>query len=486
MKKINCFLPYATVSSSSSTIDELRKDEFVGDIVIMGSNYPVDTLPEGCKMLTTGLPNNSETLLSILENSQAEYTLIYTKNTPFKPGLFALQRFLDVLDSTQAPMAYSDYYHQDVNNERAAIPLIDCGSWFIRDDFNFGPLLVFRTTALERALQGIPALNYSALYRTLLLISLNEPLIHIPEFLYTEMDEDIPSSREKQFDYVNPKNREVQVEMERSFLECLKQKGAWLAPQFKEIDLSEGSFDYEASVIIPVRNRKETIKDAIESVLKQKTKFPFNLIVIDNHSTDGTSDIIASYAGDSRVVHLIPERTDLCIGGCWNYGVNDARCGRFAVQLDSDDMYFDERSLQIMVEAFYYQKCAMVVGSYLMTDFYLKEIPPGVIDHSEWTKDNGRNNLLRVNGLGAPRAFFTPLLRRFRLPDTSYGEDYAVGLRISREYRIGRVYDVVYCCRRWGKNTDSSLSIEQINKNNRYKDAIRRMEIEARIQLNRK
>lgn len=486
MKKINCFLPLATVRSSQSTIDELRNNEVVGDIVIMGSGYPEDALPEGCALLTSGLPNNSETLLSIIGNTQTEYTLIYTKNTPFKLGLFALQRLLDVMDSTQVPMVYSDYYHVDRNNERTAIPLIDCDSWFVRDDFNFGSLLIFRTSALECALQGMPSLKYSALYRTLLLLSLNKPLLHIPEYLYSEMEEDIPSSREKQFDYVNPKNREVQAEMEQSFLECLKQKGAWLAPQFKEIDLTEGSFDHEASVIIPVRNRKETIKDAIESVLKQKTKFPFNLIIIDNHSTDGTSEIITSYASDCRVVHLIPERTDLCIGGCWNYGVNDVHCGRFAVQLDSDDMYFDEHSLQIMVEAFYYQKCAMVVGSYLMTDFYLKEIPPGVIDHSEWTKDNGRNNLLRVNGLGAPRAFFTPLLRRFRLPDTSYGEDYAVGLRISREYRIGRVYDVVYCCRRWGKNTDSSLSIEQMNKHNRYKDAIRRMEIEARIQLNRR
>ncbi len=221
-------------------------------------------------------------------------------------------------------------------------------------------------------------------------------------------------------------------------------------------------------------------------MLKQKTKFPFNLIIVDNHSTDGTSQIIASYAKDSRVVHLIPERKDLSIGGCWNYGVNNAHCGRFVVQLDSDDMYFDEHSLRIMVEAFYYQKCAMVVGTYLMTDFFLKEIPPGIIDHAEWTNDNGRNNLLRVNGLGAPRAFFTPVLRRFRLPDTSYGEDYAVGLRISREYRIGRIYDVVYCCRRWGKNSDSSLTIEQLNKNNRYKDAIRRMEIDARVELNRK
>lgn len=256
--------------------------------------------------------------------------------------------------------------------------------------------------------------------------------------------------------------------------------GAYLPPVKRTIDVGTEDFQYEASVIIPVRNRVRTIDDAIRSVLEQETSFPFNLIIIDNHSTDGTSEIIEHYQNNSKVIHLIPERTDLGIGGCWNLGINHPQCGRFAVQLDSDDLYSSPNTLQTIVDKFHQEQCAMVIGSYRMTDFALQTLPPGVIDHNEWTDENGHNNALRINGLGAPRAFYTPLLRQIRVPNTSYGEDYALGLAFSRNYRIGRIYDVLYLCRRWEGNSDAALSIEKVNLNNSYKDSLRTLEIKIR------
>jgi glycosyltransferase involved in cell wall biosynthesis len=285
---------------------------------------------------------------------------------------------------------------------------------------------------------------------------------------------------------VDPKNRKRQIEMEQACTEHLKAIGGYLEPTFRDIEFSETEFPCEASVIIPVRNRIRTIRDAIASVLSQKTDFKFNLIVVDNHSTDGTTEAIREFAADERVVHIIPERTDLGIGGCWNVGVHSERCGKFAVQLDSDDVYSDEKALATMVRAFYEQRCGMVVGTYMMTDFNMQMIAPGIIDHREWTPENGRNNALRINGLGAPRAFYTPLLRSLNLPNTSYGEDYAMGLRISREYQIGRVYDVVYMCRRWNGNSDAALDAVRVNNNNIYKDRLRTWELQARIAMNRK
>jgi glycosyltransferase involved in cell wall biosynthesis len=274
--------------------------------------------------------------------------------------------------------------------------------------------------------------------------------------------------------------------MEQACTQHLQAIGGYLEPKFKSVDFSEGNFEYEASVIIPVRNRERTIRDAIQSVLCQKTDFLFNIIIVDNHSTDGTSAAIDEFTADKRVIHVIPERNDLGIGGCWNMGIHHEKCGRFAVQLDSDDLYSDENALATMVKAFYEQRCMMVVGTYRMTNFNMQTIPPGIIDHREWTPENGRNNALRINGLGAPRAFFTPLLRRLNLPNTSYGEDYAMGLRISRHYQIGRVYDVVYLCRRWDGNSDAALDVERVNKNNTYKDRLRTWELNARIAMNRK
>ena len=385
-------------------------------------------------------------------------------------------------------MVYADHY-KTIKGERTPHPVIDYQLGSVRDDFDFGSLLMFRTDYLKRAINEIESekeYQHSALYALRLALSRYGELTHIREFLYTETEIDLRKSGEKQFDYVDPRNRQVQIEREEVFTRHLKKIGAYLKPGMMTVDLKEGEFSHEASIIIPVRNRARTINDAIRSVLEQETSFPFNLIIIDNHSTDGTSEIIEQYKNDNRVIHLIPERTDLGIGGCWNLGINHPQCGRFAIQLDSDDLYSTPHTVQTIVDKFYKEQCAMVIGSYRMTDFTLQTLPPGVIDHKEWTDENGHNNALRINGLGAPRAFFTPLLRKIRVPNTSYGEDYALGLAFSRQYRIGRIYDVLYLCRRWEGNSDAALSIEKINQNNYYKDSLRTLEIKLRQAMNKK
>lgn len=400
----------------------------------------------------------------------------------------ALERMCDYLSAPQCSMVYADHY-KTIKGERTPHPVIDYQLGSVRDDFDFGSLLMFRTDYLKRAINKIEAekeYQYSALYALRLALSRYGELTHIREFLYTETEIDLRKSGEKQFDYVDPRNRQVQIEREEVFTRHLKKIGAYLKPGMMTVDLKEGEFSHEASIIIPVRNRARTINDAIRSVLEQETSFPFNLIIIDNHSTDGTSEIIEQYKNDNRVIHLIPERTDLGIGGCWNLGINHPQCGRFAIQLDSDDLYSSPHTVQTIVDKFYKEQCAMVIGSYRMTDFTLQTLPPGVIDHKEWTDENGHNNALRINGLGAPRAFFTPLLRKIRVPNTSYGEDYALGLAFSRQYRIGRIYDVLYLCRRWEGNSDAALSIEKINQNNNYKDSLRTLEIKLRQAMNKK
>lgn len=400
----------------------------------------------------------------------------------------ALERMCDYLSAPQCSMVYADHY-KTIKGERTPHPVIDYQLGSVRDDFDFGSLLMFRTDYLKRAINEIEAekeYQHSALYALRLALSRYGELTHIREFLYTETEIDLRKSGEKQFDYVDPRNRQVQIEREEVFTRHLKKIGAYLKPGMMTVDLKEGEFSHEASIIIPVRNRARTINDAIRSVLEQETSFPFNLIIIDNHSTDGTSEIIEQYKNDNRVIHLIPERTDLGIGGCWNLGINHPQCGRFAIQLDSDDLYSSPHTVQTIVDKFYKEQCAMVIGSYRMTDFTLQTLPPGVIDHKEWTDENGHNNALRINGLGAPRAFFTPLLRKIRVPNTSYGEDYALGLAFSRQYRIGRIYDVLYLCRRWEGNSDAALSIEKINQNNNYKDSLRKLEIKLRQAMNKK
>ena len=468
MKKITCFVPYIDESQAGKTLSALRDSQLVDKVVCL--DEPVF---------------KSETIRRIAAESTADYALVYTKTTTLELGYMALERLLQIVQDTNAGLVYADHY-QVKGGELVKAPVIDYQKGSLRDDFDFGSVLFFDAAALKESVQRMTeSYQHAGLYDLRLKLSQRYALVHANEYLYSEVEEDNRKSGEKQFDYVDPRNRDRQIEMEKACTQHLKEIGGYLEPHFKDIDFNQGEFEVEASVIIPVRNREATIGAAIESVLKQQTKFKFNLIVIDNHSTDGTTEAIDAFKADGRVVHLVPERTDLGIGGCWNYGVNSAHCGKFAVQLDSDDLYKDEHTLQTIVDAFYEQKCAMVIGSYMMTDFDLNELPPGVIDHKEWTPDNGRNNALRINGLGAPRAFYTPVLRSIGLPNTSYGEDYAMGLNISRHYQIGRIYDVLYLCRRWGGNSDAALSIEKVNANNLYKDRIRTWELEARIALNK-
>lgn len=485
MKTINCFIPFSSQAQVSETVKGLRACEHVKSIYLLATEKNQEAV-EGCELLPVTSLNASATLHAIADRSDADYTLLYTKYTTLEPGYFALERMVRIADDSQAGMAYADSYHvTDGKQEKA--PVIDYQYGSLRDDFNFGSLLLFNAAAFREAASRMTTdFQFAGLYDLRLKLSQKASLVHINEYLYSEVENDNRKSGEKIFDYVDPKNRGVQIEMEAACTEHLKAIGGYLEPRFEKIAFDEGNFEYEASVIIPVRNRVRTIADAIESVLKQQTNFKFNLIIIDNHSTDGTTEAIDRFAADERVVHLIPERNDLGIGGCWNLGVHHPKCGKFAVQLDSDDVYKDEYTLQTMVNAFYEQNCGMVVGTYMMTDFHMNMIAPGIIDHKEWTPENGRNNALRINGLGAPRAFYTPLLRKVKVPNTSYGEDYALGLNISRRYQIGRVYDVVYLCRRWDDNSDASLSIEKMNANNLYKDRIRTWELQARVAMNKK
>ena len=438
---------------------------------------------------------SSATLIDIASKAKTEYTVIVTKPTSLDIGEGALQRLERVASDSGAAMVYADRIEKKEESgkwKEERHPAIDYQLGSIRDDFDFGPLLFVRTALLKQwAQESADALyKYSGLYDLRLWLSRHGELLHLNEYLYTEVEQDLRKSGEKQFDYVNPANRAVQIEREQVATRHLEAIGALVdTTTYADIDLNEQAFPVEASVIIPVYNRVRTIKDAVESALSQKATFPFNVIVVDNHSTDGTSDILSSmlpYYGNQRnaLIHLQPSRTDLGIGGCWNMAINDPRCGRFAVQLDSDDLYSSENTLQRIVDAFHEQKAAMIVGSYRICNFQLETLPPGLIDHREWTDQNGPNNALRINGLGAPRAFFTPLLRELQLPNTSYGEDYAMGLAFSRRYRIGRIYDELYLCRRWEGNSDAALSIERVNANNLYKDRLRTIEIMARQRMN--
>ena len=436
----------------------------------------------------SGLPFDRTSALRELASSvKGKYILLYTGTHRLEMGMFAEERMISVAEDTGADMVYADHYRivsdSQGNEIRKKHPLIDCQKGALRNDFDFGTVLFFRTESFRKAVEAMETdYEYAALYDLRLRM---DRIVHINEFLYTDVETDTRKSGEKQFDYVDPRNRAVQIEMEKVCTEHLKRIGAYLKPVFKEPEDDNASYPVKATVVIPVFNRIRTVRDAVESALSQKCDFPFNVIVVDNHSSDGTTALLAEIASkDGRLIHLVPERNDLGIGGCWNMAVHHEYCGEYAVQLDSDDVYSGPDTLQKIVDAFREQKCAMVVGTYQMTDFQMNPIPPGIIDHREWTEDNGRNNALRINGLGAPRAFWTPLLRTLNLPNTSYGEDYALGLRISREYRIGRIYDVLYCCRRWEGNSDAALDVGKVNANNLYKDRIRTWELEARIRMN--
>lgn len=485
-KPITAFLPFSGSEAARQTIQQLKASGLVEKINLLCA-AGVAAGVEGCEILPVSSLWGSATIQALASSARTPYALLVLHETQIDLGQFALQRFCGIAGQTGAGWLYSDYYDMR-EGKRTPHPVADYQLGSIRDDFNFGSVVLLDSATLKKAATESSAseLTYAGLYQLRLGISRGPGIVRINEFLYSKVEGDLRKSGEKQFDYVDPKNRAVQIEMEQVATEHLKKIGAYLSPSFQAVDLEGERFEIEASVIIPVRNRVKTVADAVGSALKQKAGFPYNVIVIDNHSTDGTTELLRDMAAkDKRLVHLIPQRLDLGIGGCWNEGVHHPLCGRFAVQLDSDDMYKDETTLQKVVDTFRREKCAMVVGSYQMTNFQLQEIPPGVIEHREWTPDNGRNNALRINGLGAPRAFYTPVLRGLNLPNTSYGEDYCIGLAISRDYQIGRIYEPVYLCRRWEGNSDADLDIAKQNAFNHYKDELRTFEILARQRKNR-
>ena len=486
-QQIDCFIPYENKTQVQSTLQELRANGCIRKIYLLATPGSSSEYIDGCDKLTVDSIYSSAAMQAITRSAESKYALFYTKYTPLQLGYYALERFIKIADDSNAPMVFADHYilQEDVLKK---CPVIDYQIGSVRDDFNFGSLLFMQTSLLKKYLQQekLPNYKFAGWYDLRLFLSRQGNLFHLNEYVYTEVELDNRKSGEKNFDYVDPKNQKVQLEMEKVCTAHLKITEAYLNPE--EIDhiiFDAEDFEYEASVIIPVRNRVHTLEDAIQSVLAQQTRFKFNLIIVDNYSTDGTTELIQKYSADKRIVSILPERNDLGIGGCWNLAIHHPLCGRFSVQLDSDDLYSSPQTLQKIVDAFYQQNAAMVIGSYRMTDFNLQTLPPGLIDHKEWTPENGRNNALRINGLGAPRAFFTPLLRKIQIPNTSYGEDYALGLCFSRRYRIGRIYDELYLCRRWEGNSDTALSIENTNANNLYKDRLRSLEVSARQMLNR-
>lgn len=481
---IDCFIPYESEEQFAATAGMLQAEPLVLHIHKLDQS-----------------PFNTHTVLHMASLAEAPYTLLYTKTWKLDLGFHALERWMTVMEDSGATLCYADHYIAKLSSPASdaseaapatpqRFPLIDYQLGSIRDDFAMGSVLLIRTDSLKAyaAQEGLHIYQHAGLYDLRLYLSRIQLPLHINEYLYTEVETDHRKSGEKQFDYVDPRNRSRQIEMERAATRHLHDINAFLhANELDEVSFEDDGIDsgIEASVIIPVRNRVRTIEDAVRSALEQEASFAFNVIVIDNGSTDGTTEVLQRLAEEGeRVIHIIPERTDLGIGGCWNRAIHDPRCGRFAVQLDSDDLYSSPSTLQQIIDKFHEERAAMVIGSYRMTNFQLETLPPGLIDHREWTASNGRNNALRINGLGAPRAFYTPILRKIQIPNTSYGEDYALGLMLSRRYRIGRIYDELYLCRRWEGNSDAALSTEAVNRNNLYKDSLRTLEIRARQQLN--
>ena len=485
-EKIDLFLPCEYIDDAQNALSVLHEYKTVQHIhFLVSADFAAHhQVPEGCTFVITDRLESSNTIVSIAENTDADYVMICTRHTTIGWGNNTLERFLRVADDTDAVMVYADHYKM-VEGKMEKHPVIDYQSGSLRDDFDFGSLWCIKAQALADyiAQSDREEYQFAALYDLRLYLSRVGEIFHLNEFLYSEAELDTRKSGEKQFDYVNPRNREVQIEMEKACTQHLGKVGALIDTTFyRQPDFGEQDFEYEASVIIPVFNREKTVADAVKSALGQKANFKFNVIVVNNHSTDRTGEILDELKADN-MIQIVPERTDLGIGGCWNEAINSSFCGKFAVQLDSDDLYSSPKTLQKIVDAFYKQKAAMIIGSYRMCDFDLNTLPPGLIDHKEWTDENGCNNALRINGLGAPRAFFTPLVRQIQFPNTSYGEDYALGLAFSRRYRIGRIYDELYLCRRWGGNSDAALSVEKVNANNLYKDRLRTMELKARQHL---
>lgn len=485
-RTITCFVPYEDENSTRKTIASFRESKQVKYIYLLSTTFSDEEEFEGCPVLSINGSRSAQTLRRIANLANTPHTLFYLKTTPLELSYRALERMTDFIIPGTG-MVYADFCEWK-DGEITKHPLIDYQTGSVRDDFDFGSLLMFSSDYLKAGVYSLPHETfdyfYAGLYALRLRITHFGKIKHIKEFLYTEVEEELRLSGEKQFDYVNPRNREVQIEMEKAFTAYLKSEGAYLSSDFISPDFKQEPFEIEASVIIPVKNRMRTIKDTIDSALSQQTDFPFNVIVVNNHSNDGTTEAIETYGNHPKIVHIRPERHDLGIGGCWDLAIHHPQCGRFSVQLDSDDIYSGPDTLQRIVNGFYEQRCAMLIGSYRITDFHLNTLPPGLIDHREWTEENGHNNALRINGLGAPRAFFTPVLREIGVPNVSYGEDYALGLAFSRTYKIGRIYEELYLCRRWEGNSDAALDIERINANNLYKDSLRTQEIEIRKSKN--
>jgi len=484
MKKITVFVPNIGNSGLNNLIEYLVASDLVESVYCLGSRK-LDFNTKFVKVLNTETLTSSEILKLVYTNSETDYIILISNPVIVSFGSFSLERFLKIADDTKAGILYSNY-NTVSEGKIVPHPTIDYQIGSIRDDFDFGPVLFINTRAMKKALM-LPNDDYkfAALYNLRLKISQNHLILRIPEYLYTSLELDSKDSEEILFDYVNPINRERQIELEIAATKHLKTIDATVWYDFRIIEFNKEIFEVEASVIIPVKNRIKTIEGAVRSALNQKCDFPFNIIVVDNHSNDGTTDLLREISEkEKQLIHVIPERTDLLIGGCWNEAINNKSCGMFSVQLDSDDIYKDENTLRNIINTFRREKCAMVIGSYILTDFLLNEIPPGLIDHKEWTHENGPNNALRINGFGAPRAFYTPLLCEIGIPNVSYGEDYYLGLTLSREYKIGRIYEPIYFCRRWEGNTDAALDIHKLNANNLYKDRLRTFEILARQSKN--
>jgi hypothetical protein len=486
MKPTTVVTPYRPEPFFEKTLSSLTKSGLVERVVII-NREPVQFKMDKCRVLVAGPLSSQETLNVILEGLQTKYLLLLSGKQHLTIEPKALERILQAVESTNASLLYSDF-HDETEHGKILHPLIDYQPGSVRDDFDFGAMILISVPAVRKALKkygATPAVKYAGLYDLRLKVSIDHPIHHLSEPLYSVTKMDMPSGDEKLFGYVDPRNETVQKEMETVFTDYLKKIGAYLPPHgLRKVEQRSISFPVEASVVIPVKNRKETIAEAVKSALSQETDFPFNIIVVDNHSTDGTTTVLSDLARQySSVKHVVPKRIDLGIGGCWNEAIHDETCGRYAIQLDSDDLYSSNRTLQKMVNMLRKDNYAMVIGSYTLVDSMMEKIPPGLIDHREWTDENGHNNALRINGLGAPRAFNTGLMRTIGFLNVSYGEDYAAALRICRKYRIGRIYESLYLCRRWSGNTDASLSIEEANRNDAFKDKIRTDEILARQKI---
>ena len=485
-KKITASIFSFNSDFTNRIISNLNDIELFDKIIVVSKN---ELRVNSQFLIKSEYPFSSEAIKKVIEETSTPYLLLINGSKQVELTENTIDSLISLAIKTQAGWIYSDYYEKK-DDKLVLHPMIDYQAGSVRDDFDFGNCFMIRTSVAKDCLQKLYSaksdLHYSGLYDLRLAISRHSDVVRISNALYSVHFVDETSASNKMFEYVNPKNREVQIEMERVFTHHLREIGAYVDPKIKKSVSFEDKFNCEASVIIPVKNRVNTIGDSINSALKQKTKFNFNIIIVDNHSSDGATELISSkLSQDKRVVHIIPERTDLGIGGCWNEAISHPECGKFSVQLDSDDLYSDENTLQKIVDKFYEDKYAMVIGSYKLTDFNLNDIPPGIIDHREWTDENGHNNALRINGLGAPRAYYTPIVKGLKFPNVSYGEDYAMGLAVSRQYKIGRIFEPIYLCRRWEGNTDASLSIEKLNANNFYKDTLRTKEITLRQELNR-